>query len=156
MQKKNRNPFFLALAPRSDFGPAISVAVARISADRNGVAASRLRAAAAAHVKPWSMVFCSWAHRRPYMAMVASSCDSVLSADFLYFAANHFPFRFPFEIRPHRFIEGNSHTKCSITFIVNISFSVGEQKRFRSETVIFAPRQELGGVSEIFRRFLGV
>ena len=94
--------------------------------------------------------------------MAASSCDSVLSADFLYFAANHFPFKCPFEIRPHRFgcegvlIEGNSHTKCSITFIVNISFSWGEQKRFRSETVISAPRQELGGVSEIFRRFLGV
>ena len=51
---------------------------------------------------------------------------------------------------------GNSHTKCSITFVNiavacsrYISFSWGAKNGF-------APRPELGGVCEIFRRFLGV
>ena len=50
-------------------------------------------------------------------------------------------------------LRGNSHTKCSITFVniaVAISALAGEGKNG------FAPRPELGGVCEVFRRFLGV
>ena len=50
-------------------------------------------------------------------------------------------------------LEGNSYTKCSITFVniaVAISALAGGGKNG------FAPRPELGGVFDIFRGFLGV
>ena len=54
----------------------------------------------------------------------------------------------------------NSNTKCSIAFI-NIAVAIsavagGGQKRFRTETAIFAPSPEAGGVFDVLRRFVGV
>ena len=55
----------------------------------------------------------------------------------------------------------NSHTKCSITF-VNIAVAIsalaggGGQKRFRTETTIFQPSPNPGGVFVVFGRFLDV
>ena len=59
-----------------------------------------------------------------------------------------------------RLLGGNSNTKCSITF-VNIAVAIsasagGREKRFGTETAIFAPSPEAGGVLDFFRQFLGV
>ena len=88
---------FFALASRSGFGAAIFEAFARssivfcnsASADRIVVAASRLLGATAA------CIILSFAaeDRKSYW----NGCDSDLSADFLNFGANNFPFKIPFK-----------------------------------------------------------
>ena len=97
-----QNRLFVALASRSGFGAAISDAIVRssiafcnsVSADRIVVAASRLLGAAAACV-----ILLSFAaeDRKSYWngCIKAAKCD--LSADFLNFGANIFPFKIPFK-----------------------------------------------------------
>ena len=97
-----QNRLFSALASRSGFGAAISDAVAlssivicnSVSADRIGVAASRLLAAAAACV-----ILLSFAAEdcKSYWEWLHPGCDSHLSADFRNFGASNFPFKIPFK-----------------------------------------------------------
>ena len=100
--KKCLNRLFVALASRSGFGAAISDAIARssivfgnsVSADRIVVAASRLLGAAAACV-----ILLSFAaeDRKSYWNGCIKAAKVDLSADFLNFGANNFPFKISFK-----------------------------------------------------------
>ena len=96
-----QNRLCVALASRSGFGAAISDAIARssivfcnsVSAERIVVAASRLLGAAAACVILLSFA----AEDRIVLEWLHQGCESDLSADFVNFGANNFPFKIPFK-----------------------------------------------------------
>ena len=95
-----QNRLFFALASRSGFGATISDAIARssivfcnsVSADRIGMAASRLLLALAACV----IYFCSWISKI-VLEWLHEGCDRDLLAHFLHFGASDFLSKNPFK-----------------------------------------------------------